>query len=103
MAVAELAAQGKLRPVIDRRFAFEKIVDAYRLVDSGRKKGSVVLSLDSRAGLRGGAWGIEWSIAFRAWGDSELQDRGHPSRRVKHFSGCVEWQSKLPFWYEHYH
>jgi NADPH:quinone reductase-like Zn-dependent oxidoreductase len=53
MAVAELAAQGTLRPVIDRCFAFEEIVDAYRLVDSGRKKGSVVLSLDARAGYRG--------------------------------------------------
>lgn len=53
MAVAELAEQGTLRPVIDRRFAFEEIVDAYRLVDSGRKKGSVVLSLDSRAGFTG--------------------------------------------------
>ncbi len=53
MAVAELAEQGALRPMIDRRFAFEEIVDAYRLVDSGRKKGSVVLSLDCRAGLRG--------------------------------------------------
>jgi NADPH:quinone reductase-like Zn-dependent oxidoreductase len=53
MAVAELAEQGTLRPVIDRRFAFDEIVDAYRVVDSGRKRGSVVLSLDARAGLRG--------------------------------------------------
>lgn len=53
MAVVELAEQGTLRPVIDRRFAFEEIVDAYRLVDSGRKRGSVVLSLDARAGFRG--------------------------------------------------
>lgn len=53
MAVAELAEQGTLRPVIDRRFVFEEIVDAYRLVDSGRKKGSVVLLLDAWAGLVG--------------------------------------------------
>jgi hypothetical protein len=37
--------------VIDRCFPFERIVDAYRVVDSGRKKGSVVLSLDPRAKL----------------------------------------------------
>jgi NADPH:quinone reductase-like Zn-dependent oxidoreductase len=50
-AVADPAAQGKLRPAIDRRFPFERIVDAYRLVDSGRKRGSVVVWLDSRATL----------------------------------------------------
>lgn len=49
MTVADLAAQGNLRPVIDQRFPFEGIVDAYRVVDSGRKKGSVVLWLDPRA------------------------------------------------------
>lgn len=53
MAVGGLAEQGKWRPVIDRRFALEEIVDAYRLVDSGRKKGRVILSLDSRAGFMG--------------------------------------------------
>lgn len=47
--LAELAARGVLRPVIDRRFAFEQIVEAYRVVDSGRKRGSVVLRLDTRA------------------------------------------------------
>jgi NADPH:quinone reductase-like Zn-dependent oxidoreductase len=51
LTLAELAAQGKLRPVIDQRFPFERIVDAYRVVDSGRKKGSVVLWLDPRATL----------------------------------------------------
>ena len=51
ITLAELAAQGKLRPVIDQRFPFERIVDAYRVVDSGRKKGSVVLCLDPRATL----------------------------------------------------
>ncbi len=46
-----LAAQGKFRPVIDRRLPFERIVEAYRVVDSGRKKGSVILWLDPRATL----------------------------------------------------
>lgn len=51
-ALVDLANQGVLRPVIDRRFEFEKLVDAYRVVDSGRKKGSVVVALDPRSGER---------------------------------------------------
>lgn len=51
MTIAELAAEGKYRPVIDQRFPYERIVDAYRVVDSGRKKGSVILCLDPRATL----------------------------------------------------
>ena len=47
--LAKLAARGVFRPVIDRCFAFEEIVEAYRVVDSGRKRGSVVLALDPRA------------------------------------------------------
>lgn len=51
-ALVDLANQGVLKPVIDRRFEFEKLVDAYRVVDSGRKKGSVVVALDPRSGER---------------------------------------------------
>ena len=43
--LAHLAAQGKFKPVIDRCYPFEKIVEAHRYVDTGRKKGNVVLSL----------------------------------------------------------
>ncbi len=51
MTITELAEQGKFRPVIDQRFPFERMVDAYRVVDSGRKKGSVIVWLDPRASL----------------------------------------------------
>ncbi|HTL41625.1 MAG TPA: NAD(P)-dependent alcohol dehydrogenase [Pseudolysinimonas sp.] len=44
--VVELADRGLLRPVIDRTFGFEQIVAAHRLVDSGRKRGSVVVTLE---------------------------------------------------------
>lgn len=50
--LCELAAKGVLAPVIDQSFPFERMSDAYRVVDSGRKKGSVVVSLDPRASAR---------------------------------------------------
>ena len=43
--LAELAAAGTFRPVIDRIYPFERIVDAHRYVDLGHKKGSVVIVL----------------------------------------------------------
>ena len=43
--LAELAAAGHLRPVIDRRYRFEQIADAHRHVDTGRKRGSVVVTV----------------------------------------------------------
>ncbi|KQZ83311.1 Zn-dependent oxidoreductase [Microbacterium sp. Root166] len=38
-----LAAEGAVRPVIDRTFPLDDIVAAHRYVDTGRKRGSVVL------------------------------------------------------------
>ena len=43
--LAQLAETGELRPVIDRRYPFEQIVQAHRYVDTGRKRGSVVVTL----------------------------------------------------------
>jgi NADPH:quinone reductase-like Zn-dependent oxidoreductase len=40
-----LAAEGAVRPVIDRTFTLGDIVAAHRYVDTGRKRGSVVLRL----------------------------------------------------------
>lgn len=51
-ALAELAATGALRPVIDRRFPFEQIAGAHRHVDAGHKRGNVVVTLDARASER---------------------------------------------------
>ena len=43
--LAELAGAGKFRPIIDRRYPFDQIVEAHRYVDTGRKRGSVVVTL----------------------------------------------------------
>jgi NADPH:quinone reductase-like Zn-dependent oxidoreductase len=43
--LARLAEAGELRPVIDRRYPFEQIVQAHRHVDTGHKRGSVVMTL----------------------------------------------------------
>jgi NADPH:quinone reductase-like Zn-dependent oxidoreductase len=44
--LAELAQTGKFRPVIDRRYPFEQIVEAHRYIDTGRKKGNVIITLE---------------------------------------------------------
>jgi NADPH:quinone reductase-like Zn-dependent oxidoreductase len=43
--LAELAAAGQCEPVIDRTYAFEEMIEAHRLVDSGRKRGNVVVEV----------------------------------------------------------
>lgn len=46
MFLSTLIASGELAPVIDRTYPFEQLPQAHALVDTGRKRGSVVVALN---------------------------------------------------------
>src|SRR5205807_9926818 len=48
LVLKELAESGEFRPVIDRRYTLDEIVEAHRYVDLGHKKGNVIVTISSR-------------------------------------------------------
>jgi NADPH:quinone reductase-like Zn-dependent oxidoreductase len=44
--LAGLAESGQCKPVIDRRYPFDQIAEAHRYVDTGRKRGNVIITLN---------------------------------------------------------
>ena len=44
--LAKLAEAGEFKPVIDRRYPFEHIAEAHSYVDTGHKKGNVIITME---------------------------------------------------------
>ena len=44
--IKEIIEKGSFKPVIDRKYSFDKIVEAYNYVETGEKIGNVIITMD---------------------------------------------------------
>ncbi len=50
MRLKELVKAWHLRPVVERVYSLEQIVEAHRYVETGHKRGNVVIALEDSSG-----------------------------------------------------
>ncbi|MFY0593534.1 NAD(P)-dependent alcohol dehydrogenase [Roseivirga sp.] len=48
LEIVQMVENGVLKPVIDREYSLDQIVEAHRYVDSGRKRGNVIIDISTQ-------------------------------------------------------
>lgn len=98
--LAGLAQEGRFKPVIDRRYPFEEIVEAHRYVDAGHKKGNVVVTVATDVGVaEPGPWQTpecRISLICTRVSTSTQSRRGGPKRQERRNDRARAWALSSP-------
>ena len=80
----ELIESGKFKPAIDRTYPLDQIVQAYRYVETGRRPGNAVISLEARTSGRSLRRRPRLPAFTQSRAGTSGQDGGLPARsRIK--------------------